>query len=200
MLRIACGLSMRVRPAAALSAVGFAMGFGCPQGMTQSYPIELVTCGATCREAQVAALLLDCDFQISINGISGRVMYGPLTYVGPIRISVNARPMDPIPLRVEYRQTIDADCEYRPGIGAWQTFGTTSCEPESLWVRSPFMDLVLLDPGDIYWIQLVGEIRQAPEDPMHPLLFSTTANCVKIESQNSPIAAKTWGRVKSLYR
>jgi hypothetical protein len=191
---------MRKRLGAYLSAVGFAMGFSCPQGMTQSYPIELETCGATCREAQVAALLLDCDFQISINGISGRAMYGPLIYWGPIRISVNARPMDPIPLRIEYRRTINADCEFRPGIGAWQTFGTTSCEPESLWVRSPFMDLVLLEPGDTYWIQLVGEIRQVPEDPDSQLRFSTTANCVRVESQNSPIAAGTWGRVKSLYR
>jgi len=136
----------------------------------------------------------------------GRSWYGPLRYVGPIEVAVQARPWvlvdsipgpryEPLPLLVEIRtDPRAAQCQSDVGGMSRSTFGTTSCDPDSLWTVFPITELPLPLNSE-YWIQTLGLLVLYPERASSPFV-----GCVRVTAFPSSIAEATWGRVKRLYQ
>jgi hypothetical protein len=164
------------------------------------YPTELTSCGDVCRELMSLPLILDCDPILVWRTLIGRSVWGPLTYAGPIRVSVQARPWSEsdIPLYAEVRQAYGTSCNFDPGCIIWATRGTSSCDPDSLWVSSPWVVLHPWIPlGEPYWIQLVG--FYILEDGF-PTPVSPGIGCIRVESRPTAVVTRSWGSVKALYR
>lgn len=167
-------------------------------------PTELSSClGAeNCREILSLPIIIDCDFSVTWGTLVGRAVWGPLTYVGPIRVSLEARPYSDngFPLYFEVRPTNGATaCNIKPGSIQWQTQGTMSCDPDSMWVSSPWISLPWLDLGETYWVQLLGLATIGFPDEPEPR-YSPGLRCIRVESRPSSIEFMAWTRVKRLYQ
>jgi len=174
-------------------------------GWGQLPPYELSPSVDLCREIATSLIIVDCEPANTWGGLVGRALYGPLTYAGPIRVSVEARPFplsEGFPLYVEVRNNYgDYSCSFLPGTIVWETYGTTSCHPDSLWVTSPWLDVPWFDVGTTYWVQLLG-LAAIPfhEGSSLQSRESPAIRRVRVESQVTAVRTTTWNIVKSLYR
>ena len=170
-------------------------------------PSELFLCGWTspCINWWPSEVLsLECPGYpryILYPTAAGRQMWGPLNCVGPIEVSLQLCQAggDTLPLFVEIRWgTAAAECRDEAGSLMWQTYGRLSCDPDSLWVTSPPLDLPrIVGLGNPYWLQLEGFARWnhdviEAESPFY--------NCIRVRSFPTAIAAASWTRIKGLYR
>lgn len=138
-----------------------------------------------------------CDEGV-FTGWYGRIWWGPLTCVGPIEIGIEAFPlreMKELPLIVEVRRdAFAARCESYSGAYLYQTFGgVPSCDIDSTVVVSPRIDLpAIVGLGNDYYLQLQSfwaiDARSA------------FVRCVRLREFPTAITARTWGRIKQLYR
>lgn len=168
-------------------------------------PAELFACDPWCREAYGGFLLgcLDPGPALMWSEVVGRVWWGPLTWQGPIRISIQARPLsveryETLPLYFELRSDDDSARNCIPLGGnaiRWQTFGVDSCD--SLWVHSPPIDLAV-EPGTKYWVQATGFARL--ENDGRWTASSPYIRCIWIRRATDAVASWSWSRVKALYR
>lgn len=95
----------------------------------QGQPSELIACAPSCFEVN-AGLMLGCDEMVWTQ-IVGRAWWGPLTWQGPIQISIQARHLvaelyETIPLYIDLRtDTRAGDCVSQVGgVLRWQTLGS----------------------------------------------------------------------------
>lgn len=169
-------------------------------------PPTLDVCGPGCRELNpIGVLVVDCGGipPWTANDAYGRQWWGPLLSVGRVEISLLAPKLEenpPFPLFVEIRQDPGAvRCVSLPGNVVWQTYGTTgSCNPDSLWVTSPPIDIpAIVGLGNEYWLQVEGFV-EGPD--LEHLRTSPYLACVRVRPIDSAVASSDWGRVKALYR
>ena len=166
----------------------------------QGQQTELFACTPYCREV-MAAVLLDCDPPLIWTEVPGRAWWGPLTWQGPIQISIQARPvarLEPMPLYFELRLDSDSarNCiPYSGGAIRWETLGTSSCD--SLWVHSEPIN-VPLEPGTRYWVQSNGFSKVDGEGNL--VASSPYVRCIWIRRAPVAVASWSWSRVKALYR
>ncbi len=169
----------------------------------QGQPAELFACDPWCREGR-GAIMLDCldpGPALLFAEIVGRAWWGPLTWQGPIQISIQARPvalLETIPLYIELRPDDDTARNCIP-IGGnairWQTLGVGgSCD--SLWVHSDPID-VPLEQGTRYWVQATGFWVM---DGRNPVASSPFVRCIWIRRATDAVVSWSWSRVKALYR
>ena len=149
-----------------------------------------------------SAYIIDCrdelGFDMFWTAAWERSWYGPLRYVGPIEVAVQARrwPEQPLPLFVEIRtDPRAAQCISDAGGPTWATYGTASCNPDSLWSAMPRTALEL--PLDAtYWVQLSGYyVINYPTRASSPFVA-----CVRVRSYPTAVLPSTWGQIKRLYR
>jgi len=190
------GLRPAVRP-----CVVFIVALACRSSAhAADIPSDLVACGSTCSEEQSSAFILDCPDESGHNEMIwssawGRSWYGPLKYVGPIEIAIQARPWpsaQPLPLYVEIR--VDgwaAQCRSLSGGITRSIYGTSSCDPDSLWTALPRRELPI-PINTTYWVQLEGFLGPQGSSPF--------VACLRVSATPSSVATRTWGSVKSLYR
>jgi len=164
-------------------------------------PSDLLTCTSTCSEERPSAFILDCPDGSGHNEILwssawGRSWYGPLKYVGPIEIAIQARPWpvatETLPLYVEIR--VDgwaAECRSLSGGITRAIYGANSCEPDSLWTTLPRRELPIRI-NTTYWVQLVGFLGPQGSSPF--------VACLRVNATPSPVLARTWSSVKRLYQ
>jgi hypothetical protein len=169
-------------------------------------PIEFISCGSSCFEIASLPIIVDCDPPRSWASLVGRMVWGPLTNAGPIRVSVMAHPWsdNDYPLYVEVRPfyAFQGSCSIEPGSIIWATHGTASCDPDSGWVTSPWIHLPAwwLPLGDTYWFQLLGLATIGEPGGPTEARNSPAIRCVRVESQGSALLTATWSRTKALYR
>jgi hypothetical protein len=169
----------------------------------EQVPTETLACAAVCSEEGPSELILDCregitdPFKIWISS-RGRSWIGPLRYVGPIEVSIQARPWqgrETLPLYIQTRSdSWAAECKSLDGTLYWQTYGTLSCDPDSMWITFPPTELAI-PLGTIYWVQLVGFRRLLPTEAVSPFW-----RCLRVRATPTAVVAHDWGRVKALYR
>ena len=164
-------------------------------------PSDLYTCGSTCSEVIPSAYIFDCPDESGHNEIVwssawGRSWYGPLKYVGPIEIAIQARPWplapETMPLYVEIR--VDewaAQCRSFTGGIVRSIYGTNSCEPDSLWTALPRRALPI-PINTTYWVQLIGFLGPQGSSPF--------VACLRVDATPSSVMTSSWGSVKRLYR
>lgn len=166
-------------------------------------PLDFLTCGPSCSEVLPSSLIIDCRDELGRDKLWssawGRSWYGPLSNIGPIEISIEARAhpgYERLPLFVEIR-TDQGAAQCRSDIGAptWLIYGTESCHPDSLWSTLPRIDLSWLPLGTTYWVQVVGFLVVNPTPKSSPFV-----GCVRVRAFPSAIASGSWGQVKQLFR
>jgi hypothetical protein len=162
-------------------------------------PTDLFVCGQQCYEVRPSGFTFDCNPTLTWTSAWGRSWFGPLRYVGPVEVSIQARPEWPaeqtLPLYIEIRADSNAGCVSRSGGLFWQTYGTVSCEPDSTWIRFPRTTLPL-DVGREYWVQLFGLYQAQPV-----VLSSPYWRCLRVQAfPVNGVAMKNWGTIKALYK
>jgi hypothetical protein len=128
----------------------------------------------------------------------GRIWVGPLRNVGPIEVSIQARRYedDPVlPLFIEIRSdALAAECRSAQGAVYWQTYGTKSCDPDSMWITFPRTELAI-PLGTTYWVQLTGFLQVRPIWASSPFW-----RCLQVRAFPDAVVPGTWGHVKTLYK
>lgn len=162
-------------------------------------PTELLVCGQQCYEERPTGFVFDCSPTLSWTSAWGRNWFGPLRYVGPVEVSIQARPWLPpeqtLPLYIEIRADNSASCVSRSGALFWQTSGTRSCDVDSTWIRFPRTTLPLA-LGREYWIQLSGFYQALPIQ-----LSSPFWGCLRVQAfPIDAVVARSWGTVKHFYQ
>lgn len=166
-------------------------------------PTDVVLCGPSCSEVLPSGFIIDCRDELGHNKLWtsswGRSWYGPLRNTGPIEISIEARPptgYEPLPLFVEIRaDQRAAQCISDIGAPTRLTYGTTSCHPDSLWVRLPQFDLSWMPTDATYWVQVVGFLLVTPARMSSPYV-----GCIRVRAFPSSVISSSWGHIKGLYR
>jgi hypothetical protein len=163
-------------------------------------PTDLSVCLRQCQELlPIHYLICDNSNSVWVN-VSGRVWWGPLLCVGPVRISVEAYPFTSgellLPLFFEARPD-DArpqECQPYAGTYLWHTFGgSPNCESESTLVTSPLIDLpTVVGIGNTYYLQIQGFYASNASSPF--------VRCVRLVAEPTAVSASTWGTMKQLYR
>lgn len=168
-------------------------------------PTEAAWCGpGGCGDLGIELLFLDCPgYPVTIAySTRGRHLLGPLLCAGPIEISMQLPELGAIPtlpLFVEIRR--DPACNSSvTGSLVWQApGGGFHCDPDSLWVTSPVIDLPrFVGMGNTYYIQIEG--FRTFDARNWPLAASPYIICGRIRASPTPVLASTWSRVKVLYR
>ncbi len=194
---------------AAVACLVLARGTAIAKGAAPTeIPTELFTCGRQCYEIEPHAIMIDCQSSGYWLTSNGRNWWGPLRCVGPIQIAIQARPLGPpvetLPLYVEIRGgEATPTCEQMPGKLVWQTYGTSSCDADSMWVVSPVIDLLGMNAplNGTYWIQLVGFERLGPNPPNpEGSAASPFRGCLRVTSLLTGVREVSWGSMKTLYR
>jgi hypothetical protein len=129
-----------------------------------------------------------------------------LRNVGPIQVSVQAVPfggqIETLPLFIEARVPLGESVCSRsfPGSLIWQTYGRASCDPDSLWSRSPLIDISPLTPlGELYYLQIEGFLTVGPDSTLSGWASSPALACVEVKSFPSATLPGSWTLVKSLF-
>jgi hypothetical protein len=153
-----------------------------------------------CQEALPTGVIFDCEnLSVIWWQVPGRQLYGPLECVGPVKIGIEARPPggpgEIRPLRVQLRTEvgIPPNCTWESGIDLWELDGVEACDPDSMWVWSPLINLDDIIPvGTIYWIQLVAFVEGF-------LVESPYVRCFSVDAFPTTAESTTWAVVKRLY-
>lgn len=167
-------------------------------------PTELFQCGpGFCYEYLPCCAIVDCDLTVGWESWEGAHWWGPLRYIGPIQISVEARPWSAptrqLPLYFLVRNDAGAGrCEYRTGNLIWETYGTLRCD--SLWVDSPAIVLPNIAMGSEYWIQTLALTQFGPDPTSVDDAYSAFRRCIRVRPITTAVDSKTWGQIKVLYR
>lgn len=172
-------------------------------------PTDLAVCGLGCSESlPTSFIFLDCPgYPSAVFAFPrGRHWWGPLTCVGPIEISLQLLEWGgtsaTLPLTLEVRRDAGtANCRLsRSGEYIWQTSETEmSCDPDSLWIRSPLIDLPgIIGLGAEYWLQLQGSAVIDQEGGFRAV--SPYLSCVRLRAFPTLVTASSWAKVKNLYR
>jgi hypothetical protein len=195
------------RSLTALAVASLAVAFTCGPSLGDP-PADLLICGWTspCIDwFPTDILMLSCPGyrHLELYPTGGiRQMWGPLTCVGPIEVSLQLcqAGVDTLPLFVEVRWgTAATECRDETGSVLWETYGALSCNPDSLWVRSPQLDLPrVVGVSNPYWLQLEGFARWDRDG--HIEADSPFYNCIRVRSFPMAVAAASWGHIKTLYR
>jgi hypothetical protein len=166
-------------------------------------PTDVIACNPACRELYPAAFMLDCRDELGDEVFWWenwcRTWYGPLRYVGPIEVAVQARPWpghEPLPLFVQIRRDQGAaQCRSDAGGPTWSTYGTESCNPDSLWSVLPRTTLINTPINTTYYVQLIGFLIVSPVRASSPFVA-----CIRVTSYPTEVTSRSWGQVKALYR
>jgi hypothetical protein len=185
-----------------VGVIAVVISCGVAQGQA---PTELSDCGpGYCYEYLPCCAILDCSLTVEWESWGGARSWGPLTYVGPIQISVEARPLPSagrqLPLYFLVRNDPGAaQCEYRTGNLIWETQGTLRCD--SLWVTSQPIILYNIPVGTEYWIQTLAlnEFGPIPESSADDA-FSAFRRCIRVQPAPVGVVPTSWSRIKTLYR
>jgi hypothetical protein len=165
-------------------------------------PTDLLACEPVCLEVQPSSFIFDSQEEFGDwlwwNSPWGRAWVGPIRYVGPIEVSVQARPShgEVLPLFVGLRFDPGAgQCRSFSAGPTWQTYGTSSCDPGSLWITFPRAELTSVPLDTTYWVQVEGFLTVQPVRASSPYW-----RCIRVRAYPDALVAKTWGHVKALYR
>lgn len=166
-------------------------------------PTDVVLCEPACSEVLPSGFIIDCRDELGRNKLWasawGRSWYGPLRNIGPIEVSIEARPpatYEPLPLFVEIRaDQRAAQCISDIGAPTRLTYGTMSCHPDSLWVTLPQYDLSWMPHDATYWVQVVGFLLVTPSRMSSPYV-----GCIRVKAFPSAVISSSWGQIKSLFR
>ncbi len=184
---------------ARLVIVGAVFTTSIPSPTLGLVPSEMFACGPRCQEV-LSTKFIVCP-EIGWVGYSGRIWWGPLLCVGPIELSVQARPsadVQQLPLVVELRiDDLANQCISFPGIYVWETYGRSSCDPDSAWVSSIIDVPRYVGLGKEYWLQLHS--FETFDAEFRELASSPYVSCVRVRTTIA-VAPTTWGKVKALYR
>jgi hypothetical protein len=172
-------------------------------------PTDLQTCGLGCSEGLPGSFIfLNCPgFPSATFAIAmGRHWWGPLTCVGPVQVSLQVLPWGPpaetLPIILEVRRDSSAGGCRASTVGQylWRIDGGGyNCHPDSLWVRSPLLDLPgIIGMGTEYWLQLQGFGRIDEQGDITAV--SPYLSCVRLEAFPTSLVATRWSSIKALYR
>lgn len=168
-------------------------------------PTELEACGPNCSELFPSSFVLDCREEygqwLLYRSPWGRAWVGPIRYVGPLEVSIQARPglFDEIlPLIVQIRTDRGAaQCRSDTGGPSWWTYGTTGCHPDSLWATFPRVELVGIPIDTLYWVQVEGFLTLGQDGRVYA---SPYWRCIRVRAFPTMVSTSSWGHVKALYR
>jgi len=168
-------------------------------------PAELLACGADCSELETSSYVFACREEFGewlvYRSPWGRAWVGPIRYVGAFEVSIQARAgmFDEIlPLFVQIRTDPGAaQCRSETGGPTWQTFGTRGCDPDSLWVTFPRVELVGVPLDTPYWVQVEGFLSRGQGGRVYA---SPYWRCIRVRAFPTMVSTNSWGHVKALYR
>src|SRR5262249_49461804 len=104
-------------------------------------------------------------------------------------------PEQPLPLFIGIRRDPRAvQCISDASGDTWSTYGTASCDPDSLWSVMPRTALDL-PPDTTYWVQLSGHLTNYPARASSPFVA-----CGRVTASPTAVLPRTWGQIKRLYR
>ena len=132
------------------------------------------------------------DVQIPFTQRVGVSTWGPLEYVGPVRIEMQllAQQAPWVTFPLEFDVLAGSECAAVGGSLIWSSLGTATCDQG--WATSPLLDLGLT-AGTSYYIR-TRAVFDALDHSGSP-----AQGCLRVVAASTGTEWRPWGQVKRLY-